>query len=129
MIVIEAPDARDQLVGEAHDPLLRVRRPLAQADVERLARVRPRREQGVIAEHVRVAVGGALLEAPADRADEAVDVDHEPPRAGAGARLPGAAERLAEQLVDLAHVPERERAQETLVQRPRRPGRPRRAPS
>ena len=115
-----ALDARDQLLAEAQDPLLRVRRPLAQADVQRLARVRPGGEDRVVAQQLRVAVGGALLQAAADLADEAVDIDHQPPVAGAGAGLPRPLERLAEQRVELAHVPERERAQERPQRRRRR---------
>jgi hypothetical protein len=80
--------------------------------MQRLARVGAGREQRVVAEQLGVAVGGALLEPAADLADEAVDVDHQPPVAGPRARLPGPLERLAEQPVELAHVPEGERAQE-----------------
>jgi hypothetical protein len=65
-------------------------------------------------------VSGALLQTPADLADEAVDIDHQPPVAGAGARLPRPLECLAEQLVELAHVPERKRAQERPERRRRR---------
>ena len=43
-------DARDQLLAEAQHPLLRVRRPLAQPDVQRLARVRAGGEDRVVAE-------------------------------------------------------------------------------
>ena len=92
-----AIDARDQLVGEAQHPLLRVRRALAQADVQRLARVRPGGQDRVIAQQLGVAVGGALLQPPADLADEAVDIDHQPPVARAGARPPRPLQRLAEQ--------------------------------
>jgi len=111
--------ARDQLLAEALDPLLGVRRSLPEADVQRLARVRPGGEDRVVAQQLRVAVGGALLQAPADLADEAVDIDHQPPITGAGARLPGARQRLGQQLVELAHVPEGEGAQT----RPQRRGR------
>ena len=113
-------DARDQLVGEAQHPLLGVRGTLAQADVQRLARVGAGREDRVVAEQLRVAVGGALLEPAADLSDEAVDVDHQPPVAWAGAGLPGALERYPEQPVELAHVPERERAQKRSQRRWRR---------
>ena len=47
-----------------------------------------------------------------DLADEGVDVDHQPRGAGARARLPGAAQQLAEHAVELADMPERKRAQE-----------------
>ena len=89
-----ALDAGDQLLAEAQHPLLRVRRPLPQADVQRLARVGAGGEDRVVAEQPRVAVGGALLQAAADLADEAVDVDHQPPVAGPGAGLPRALKRL-----------------------------------
>ncbi|MDQ3092317.1 MAG: hypothetical protein M3R46_11820, partial [Actinomycetota bacterium] len=70
---------------------------------------------------------------PQTSPDEAVDVDHQPPVAGAGARLPSPLQRLPEQLVELAHVPERERAQKRPQRRRRRdpatqqPARPARA--
>jgi hypothetical protein len=65
----------------------------------------------VVAEHARVAVGRALLEIAADLADEAVDVDHQPAVARAGAGLPRARQRLRQQPVELADMPEGERAQ------------------
>src|SRR3954449_2369930 len=92
-------------------PILRVRRALAQPDVQRLTGVGARGQQRVIPEDARVAVAGALLLVAADLADEAVDVDHQPPGAGTRPGLPGARQRLGQQLVELAHMPERERAQ------------------
>lgn len=112
-------DAGDQLIAEALDALLRVRRPLAQPDVQRLARVRARGEDRVIAEQLGVAVAGALLEVAVHLADEAVDVDHQSAVARAGAGQPRPLQRPAQQRVELAHMPERERAQE----RPQRRGR------
>jgi hypothetical protein len=53
---------------------------------------------------------GALLGVAVDLADEAVDVDHQPPRARPGARQPRASQHLAQDAVELAHVPEREGA-------------------
>jgi hypothetical protein len=88
--------------------------------VQRLARVRPGGEDRVVAEQVRVAIGGALLQATAHLADEAVDIDHQPPVARAGARHPGARKRLRQQPVELAHVPERERPQKRAKGRRRR---------
>ena len=67
-----------------------------------------------------VAVRGALLVVAVDLADERVDVDDQPPVAGAGARRPRARERLGEHAVELADVPERERAQERAERRRRR---------
>jgi hypothetical protein len=58
-----------------------------------------------------VAVGGALLEAAADLADEAVDIDHQPAVARAGTGLPRALNRPAQQRVELTDMPERKRAQ------------------
>jgi hypothetical protein len=74
--------------------------------------------EGLAAEkELRAAVGGALLGAPADLADEAVDIDHQPPVARPSAGPPGACQRLAQQPVQLAHVPERTRAQERAQRR------------
>jgi hypothetical protein len=110
-------DAGDQLLAEAQHPLLGVRRSLAQADVQRLARVRPRGEDRVVAQQPGVAVGGALLEASANLADEAVDIDYQPPVARAGPGLPRPHKCLTEQRVELAHVPERERPQKRSQRR------------
>ncbi len=101
--------------------------------MQRLARVGSGGEDRVVAEQPGVAVGGTLLQAPADLADETVDVDHQPPVTRAGAGLPRALKRLPEELVELAHVPERERAQKRPQRRRRRdpatqqPARPARA--
>ena len=126
-----ALDAGDQLLAEALDPLLRVRRSLPQPDVQRLAGVGAGGEDRVVAEQLGVSVGGALLLVAADLADEAVDVDDQPPVAGARAGLPGPLDRLPEQRVELAHVPERERPQKRSKRRRRRdpsPEQPPRAP-
>ena len=94
-------DARDELLAEAQHPLLRVRRPLAQADVQHLAGVRAGGEDRVIPEQLGVAVGGALLQTAADLADEAVDIDDQPPvararrRPATPAQAPGPAARRA----------------------------------
>jgi len=52
-----------------------------------------------------------------DLADEAVDIDHEPALARAGARPPSAPQRLAEHPVKLADVPEGKRAQKRTERR------------
>jgi hypothetical protein len=70
-----AVDAGDQLVAKALDPLLRVRRTLPKTDVQRFARVGARRENWEVAQQMRIPVGGALLQPPADLPDEAVDID------------------------------------------------------
>ena len=88
--------------------------------MQRLAGVRARGQNRVVAQQVRVAVGGALLEPAADLADEAVDIDDQAIIAGTRAGLPGTLERLAEQRVELAHVPERERPQKRPQRRRRR---------
>jgi hypothetical protein len=113
-------DAGDELLAEALDPLLRVRRPLPQPDVQRLARVGAGGKDRVVAEDLGVAVGRSLLLVAADLADEAVDVDDQPPGPGAGAGPPRALKRLAEQRVELAHMPEGERAQKRSQRRRRR---------
>src|SRR3954468_12231652 len=115
-----ALDASDELVDEALDALLGVRRSLPEADVQHLARVRACGEDRVVAEHAGVAVGGALLQPAADLADEAVDVDDEPLGAGTGAGVPGALKRPAEQRVELADMPEGKRAQPRPERRGRR---------
>jgi hypothetical protein len=99
-------------LAEAQHPLLRVRRPLAHPDVQHLARVRARREDRVVAQQLGVPVGRAALQAAADLADEAVDIDDEPAITGTRARLPRPLNRLAEQRVELADMPERKRPQE-----------------
>ncbi len=131
-----AVDAGDQLLAEALDPLLCVGRSLAQADVQRLPGVGARGQQRVVPVELGVAVGGALLVVAADLTDEAVDVDHQPAVARAGAGLPGPLDRPAQQRVELADVPERQRAQERAerrwrgdpaAQQPARPARPQHA--
>jgi hypothetical protein len=82
--------------------------------VQRLARIGAGGEDRVVAEQPGVAVGGALLE---DLADEAVDVDHQPPAAGPRAGPPRPLDRPPQQRVELAHVPEGERAQERAERR------------
>jgi hypothetical protein len=65
----------------------------------------------VIAQQLGVPVRGAALQAAADLADEAVDIDDETSVARPGARLPRALNRPAQQPVELADMPERERPQ------------------
>jgi hypothetical protein len=59
----------------------------------------------------------ALLQAAAELADEAVDVDHQPILARAHAGRPRAHVALPEPRVELADMPERERAQERRKRR------------
>ncbi|HEV7806120.1 MAG TPA: hypothetical protein VGO80_09890 [Solirubrobacteraceae bacterium] len=74
----------------------------------------------MIAQQMRVAVARALLQAAADLAYEAVDIDHQPAVTRAGAGLPGALDRPAQQRIELTDVPERKRAQERPQRRRRR---------
>ena len=67
-----------------------------------------------------VPVAGAALQAAADLADEAVDVDDEAVVTRPGACLPGALNGPAEQPVELAHMPERECPQKRPERRRRR---------
>jgi hypothetical protein len=107
-----AADAGDQLVDEALGAPLRVRRALPEPHVQRLVAAGAGRQQRVVAELTRVPVAGALLRVAVHLADERVEVEHQPPLTGAGARLPRASQRLGQDAVELAHVPEGERAQE-----------------
>ncbi len=93
---------------------------LRRSDVQRLAGIGASGQDRVVAEHLGVAVRGALLQRAADLADEAVDIDHQPALARPGAGPPRACQRLAQQPVELAHVPERERTQERAQRRRRR---------
>jgi hypothetical protein len=74
----------------------------------------------VIAQQLGVPVAGAALQAPADLADEAVDIDNQPAVAGAGAGLPRPLNRSAQQPVELADMPERKRPQKRSQRRRRR---------
>jgi hypothetical protein len=95
-------------------PLLRVRRALAHLDVQHLPAVRARREDRVIPEPLGVSVGRAALEAAADLADEAVDIDDEPAVTRPGAGLPRPLQDPAQQRVELADMPERKRRRNVL---------------
>jgi hypothetical protein len=90
-----AADASDQLVEEARRAGLGVRRARTEPDVQHLVGAGAGRQQRVVAAPARVPVGGALLLIAVHLADEGVEVDHQPLLAGAGARLPGTAKRLA----------------------------------
>ena len=65
----------------------------------------------MVAEDLRVAERGALLEVAGDLADRRVDVDHHLV-VGSGTRRPSAFEGVAVDSFELADVPERERPQE-----------------
>jgi hypothetical protein len=108
---------RDQLLDEAQRTAPRTGGALALTDVEQLAGSLPACDQGVVAALAGIAVGGAPLLVTVDLADEAVDVDDEPPRGRARTRRPGSPQRLTEYAVELAHVPEGERAQERAERR------------
>ena len=112
-----AIDARDQLIAEAQHPFLRVRRSPPEPDVQHLSGVSSGSEDRVIPQHLRVPVGGTLLEPAAHLTDEAVDINHQPAIARAGARAPRTRERVTEQLVELTDMPECERPQERSERR------------
>ena len=78
----------------------------------------PGREHRVVAQHPRVAEGGALLRVAVDLTDRGVHVDRHRPALRPGARRPGPPDRLGDHRVELADMPERERSQE----RPQRRG-------
>ena len=116
-----AVDARDQLLAEAQHPLLRVRRSLAQADVQRLARVGPGREDRVVAQQLACSRRPApCLRRPQTSPTKLSTSITSRPSPGPAPGLPRPLKRPAEQRVELAHVPERERAQERPQRRRRR---------
>ena len=94
-----------------------VGRPLAQADMEHLAGVGPRGEEGVIAEHVGVAKARPALGLAAHLADGRVEVDDHLVRPGPRPERPGPAQRLGEHGVELTDVTEGEGAQERAERR------------
>jgi hypothetical protein len=65
-------------ISSSHPPA-RARRSLSQPDIEHLTSVSSGGEDRVIPEHLRVPIGGALLQAAAHLTDEAVHIDHQPP--------------------------------------------------
>ena len=79
--------------------------------MQHLAGVRPRREQRVIAELVRVPEAGALLVLAGDFADRRVDIDHQRRRTRPSTRRPRPAEAVADHGFHLAAMTERERPQ------------------
>ena len=95
-------DARDQLVDEAQRAALRIRAAVAHADVQDLVGVGACRDDRVISQLAGIAVAGTALVVAVNLADEAVDIDDQPPAAGADAELPRAAERLTQDTVKLA---------------------------
>ncbi len=100
-------------------PRVGVGRPLAQADMEHLAGVGSRGEEGVIAEHVGVAIARPTLGLAAHLADGRVEVDDHLGRPGPRAERPGSSQRLGEHGVELADVAEGEGAQERPERRRR----------
>ena len=115
-----AVDAGKQLLDEAQRALGAGGRALPEAHVQDLAGVRARGEHRVIAALAGVAERGALLAVAVNLADEAVDIDDQPSRAGSGPGVPRACQRDARHAIELAHVPERERAQKRTERRRRR---------
>ena len=68
----------DELLDEALGAALGVGRALAHPGVEHLAGVGPGGEQGVVTEHLGVAVGGTGLLLAGHLADGGVEIDHQP---------------------------------------------------
>ena len=97
-----------ELLHEALGPALGVGRPLAHADVEDLARPRPHGDQGVVAEHLGVAIAGSVLGLAAYLADGGVEVDDELVGPRSRSECPGPAQRLAQHPVQLTDVAEGE---------------------
>ena len=87
--------------------------------MEDLTGLGPHRHQRVVAEDVRVAVGGALLQLAVDLADGRVEIDHHPIGARTGPQRPGPSDRLGDHLVELADVSEGEGPQERAERRRR----------
>src|SRR6266567_2315982 len=109
----------DQLLDEAKRAASRARLPLAQADVQHLARARAGSEDRVVAALAGVAEAGALLGGTVHLPDEGVDVDHKALTARSRAGHPGSPDRLRQHPIELAHMPEAERAQEGAERRGR----------
>src|SRR4051794_18770946 len=81
-------DAWDELFGEPQPAAGGVRRALARANVQHLARIGTGREDLVVAALAGVAEPGAPLGIAMHLADERVDVDDEAPVAGTSADCP-----------------------------------------
>ena len=71
----------------------------------------------MVAEHLRVAVAGAVFVFAVDFADRRVDIDHQRRLAGAGAQCPRPGEGVADDGFELADVTEREGPQERAQRR------------
>jgi hypothetical protein len=75
------------------------------ADVEHLTGVGSRGHQGMLAEHLGVAIGGTVFLFPVHLADGRVDVDGHRGLSRSGTESPSSREQLLAQSVELADVP------------------------
>jgi hypothetical protein len=98
----------DELSDEAFRPSARSGRSLSEPDVEDLAGVCTRANQRVVAEHLGVAEGGALLVVAIHRTDRGIDVDGHRLGTGPRAKGPRPGEHRLGDLVELADVAEAE---------------------
>ena len=87
-------------------------RSLAEPGVEHLAGVDPGGQQRAVAEHLRVAAGGAVLGLAEHLADRRVQIDRHRRRPGPSAHRPGPPDGLGDHCVELAEVAGGERPQE-----------------
>ena len=101
-----------ELLHETHRPALGVGRTLAHADVEHLARPGPDGDQGVVAEHLGVAIAGTVFGLAAHLADGGVEVDDQLLGPRSGPEGPRPAQRLAQHPVELTDVAEGEGPEE-----------------
>jgi len=98
-------DAREQLIDEPLSAAVRVRGPLAAADVQHLVGIRAGRDDRAIPVDV-YPYPAPLFVVAVDLADEAVQIDHQRPVSGPGARVPRSGQGDVEHAVELADVPE-----------------------
>ena len=78
-----------------------------------LSRAGPHGHDGVVAEHLGVAIGGPGLGLAVDLANGGVDIDHQAGQARPGPQRPCPAQALGDDGVQLADMAETERPQES----------------
>ena len=101
-----------EFLHEAHGPALGVGRTLAHPDVEHLARPCPDGDEGVVTEHLGVAIAGTVFGLAAHLADGGVEVDDELLGPRSRPEGPGPAQRLCQHPVELTDVAEGEGPEE-----------------
>ena len=111
----QAPHPRQGLASEALVAALR--RPRPHPRMQHLAGVCSHRHQRVIAQHLGVAIGGALLGLSAHLTHRGVQIQRHLRDVGRGAHRPRPRQRMLGRFVELAHMPERERPQERPLRR------------